>query len=475
MKEASTLGFVSLHCVVISSPRKNIGPKGDTVIQLHARLTLGCRSPHCSSDNHHYGRKIKSNMNTPTRKPSRPAHHANSSATAFVNPWPSASAPTWGELAQSSFPLGLYKDEHLRHEKARNLKVVKPDWGKASLEARKIDKTTSIIGTWLGHASTLVEIPPLDNVEQKSTWLLFDPVFSMRAGPTVNSGVARFKKPPCQVEDLPGCDAVFISHNHYDHLDAATIRAIVQKFPQTRFFVGLGIKQWLSSMGVSNTQACEMDWWQNREYSLEDFGIEPRPASTSQTIFRFSCVPAQHNSARSPIDQGRTLWCGWVVERFIRTQDESSESKAARKGSIYHAGDTGYRRTSRSDAVCPVFQEIGERFGHFDLSFIPIWRGGTLGFFSYLGLRLSHQDFPAAHHASPADAIAIHLDVKSRNTIAIHFGTFVGSENESYEAMIELAQACDSRSVASLDSTGDDEHGRAGILDIGDSLAVHIP
>ncbi|OCT48170.1 N-acyl-phosphatidylethanolamine-hydrolyzing phospholipase D [Cladophialophora carrionii] len=411
-------------------------------------------------------------MSTFSSNASRPAHHANSSATAFVNPWPSASAPTWGELAQSSFPLGLYKDEHLRHEKARELKVVKPDWGKASLKDRNIDKATSVIGTWLGHASALVEIPPIDNIEQKSLWLLFDPVFSMRAGPTVNNGVARFKTAPCQVEDLPGCDAVFISHNHYDHLDAPSIRAIVQKFPQAKYFVSLGIKQWMSSMGVPVEQICEMDWWENREYCPEDFGIDTRPASTNQINFRFSCVPAQHNSARSPIDQGRTLWCGWVVERFIRTQDDSSESKATRKGSIYHAGDTGYRRTSRSDVVCPVFQEIGERFGAFDLSFIPIWRGGTLGFFSSWGLRLSHQDFPAAHHASPADAIAIHLDVRSRNTIGIHFGTFVGSENESYEAMIEFAKACDRHSVASLDSMGDDEYGRAGLLDIGDSLAV---
>ncbi|KAJ9614561.1 Protein-lysine N-methyltransferase efm4 [Cladophialophora chaetospira] len=413
-------------------------------------------------------------MQTPKRKASRPSHHANNSATAFVNPWPSASAPTWGELVQSSFPLGWYKDEHVRHEKARDLKVVKPDWGKASLEKRNLDTTKSIIGTWLGHASALVEIPSVNHSESKSTWLLFDPIFSMRAGPTVNSGVARFKPAPCQVEDLPGCDAVFISHNHYDHLDVPSIRSIMKRFPRTMFFVALGIQPWLSSMGVPKTQICEMDWWQNRESSLEDFGTEPPPASTDQVVFRFSCVPAQHNSARSPVDQGRTLWCGWVIERFLRSQDESSEAKASRRGAVYHAGDTGYRRTSKSDVTCPIFKEIGDRYGPFDLSFLPIWRGGTLGFFSSWGLRLSHHDFPAAHHASPADAIAIHLDVKSQNSVGVHFGTFVGSENESYEAMIELAQACESRSVASLDSQNEDDHGRAGIVDIGESLAVEI-
>src|ERR1700742_1028250 len=146
-------------------------------------------------------------MSAPRDKASRPPHHANSSATAFVNPWPSASVPTWGELVQSSFPLGWYKEEHIRHEKARELKVVTPDWGKASLNTGNLDKTKSVIGTWLGHASALVEIPPLESIEQRSIWLLFDPIFSAKAGPTVNSGVLRFKKAPCQVDDLPGCDA----------------------------------------------------------------------------------------------------------------------------------------------------------------------------------------------------------------------------------------------------------------------------
>ena len=408
------------------------------------------------------------------RSTQRPAHHANNSATAFVNPWPSGTAPTWGELAQSSFPLSWYKDEHVRHEKARELQVLTPDWGEASLKKRNLDKRDSVIGTWLGHASALVEIPSLDRAERRSTFLLFDPIFSLKAGPTENRGVTRFKNAPCQVEDLPGCDAVFISHNHYDHLDAGSIRSIVKRFPKAKFFVGLGIKQWLAAMSVPTALCSEMDWWDNREFSLEDFGVEPHATSNDQIVFRFTCTPAQHNSARSPVDQGRTLWCGWVVERFIRSQDEDTESKATRKGAIYHAGDTGYRRTSRSDVVCPVFAEIGQIFGPFDLSFIPIWRGGTLGFFSYYGLRLSHHDFPAAHHASPADAIAIHLDSKSKNTIGVHFGTFIGSENESYEAMIEFALACESQCVGDLDSKNDNENGRAGLLDIGDSLAVEI-
>ncbi len=81
----------------------------------------------------------------------------------------------------------------------------------------------------------------------------------------------------------------------------------------------------------------------------------------------------------------------------------------------------GYRRTANSSAVCPIFKEIGQKFGPFDMSFVPIWRGGSLGFISHLGLRLSHNDIPSALHAALADAIDIHKDVLSRNTVAICF------------------------------------------------------
>ncbi|KIW42062.1 uncharacterized protein PV06_05647 [Exophiala oligosperma] len=413
-------------------------------------------------------------MSTTKDPPRRPAHHANDYRTKFINPWPSAGAPTWGELLQASFPLSTYGVDLRKHHKARDMRVVKPDWGKASLTKQDLSKENAIIGTWLGHAGVMVEIPSLaPSPEAKSTWLLFDPIFSTRAGPTPYRGVARMKKSPCQVEDLPGCDAVFISHNHYDHLDWPTIQAITQKFPGAKYFVPLGNKQWMLSGGIPDKQIYELDWWQECEFGTSDFNAQ----RDEEFVLRVSCVPAQHNSGRSVTDQGCTLWCGWVVERFIASKDEpvSSTSKEARRGAIYHAGDTGYRRITKSETVCPAFKEIGGKFGPFDLSFVPIWRGGTLGFISYIGLRLSHHDVPSASHGSPADAIAIHCDVKSRNTVGIHFGTFVGSDNESYEAMIELSLACDEQGVGSLDgSSNEGQNGGAGTLDIGESLAVAI-
>jgi hypothetical protein len=92
-----------------------------------------------------------------------------------------------------------------------------------------------------------------------------------------------------------------------------------------------------------------------------------------------------------------------------------------------------------------------------------------------MGVRLSHHDIPTAFHGSPTDAAAIHLDTKSRNTIGIHFGTFVGSENETCEATIELAEACHERGIQGLEDDSEEKgQGRAGTLDIGASLVVKL-
>ena len=417
----------------------------------------------------------RTSLSNKSQSLTRPAHHADYAGTAFKNPWPSAAPLTWTEIAQNAFPLGRYSAMLHSHDKAREVQVVTPDWGTKSLESKQLEKGKAIIGTWLGHAGALVELP-LENTDvdgaKKSAWLLFDPIFSSTAGPTQFTGPTRMKNSPCQVADLPGCDAVFISHNHYDHLDLGSIKAILKRFPKARYFVPLGNKAWLLATGVAPDLVFELDWWCNRECSPVDLGMQVSETTPDEVMLRFTCVPAQHNSGRTVVDQGSSLWCGWVVEQRLLSKDESSGSKARRKGAIYHAGDTGYRKTARSKEVCPAFKEIGERLGPFDLSFVPIWRGGSLGFISYLGIRLSHEDVPSTFHGTPKDAVAIHSDVRSRNTIGVHFATFVGSDNESYEAMIEFGEACDEHGVGALDAVG--QNGRAGTIDIGGSLAVEI-
>ncbi|KAE8449127.1 hypothetical protein EG329_008511 [Mollisiaceae sp. DMI_Dod_QoI] len=429
----------------------------------------------------------------------RPAHHANNSGTLFRNPWPSADKPTWSELLTISNPLSWYNSHTLHeHERAREIKVVKPDWGTSSLKTSGLTKEKCIVGTWLGHAAVMAELP-LEGVQvsssmktsprtstgssasesptRKSLWVLFDPIFSIRAGPTPYTGPSRMKPSPCQVADLPACDAVVISHNHYDHLDLVSIKLILTRFPKCKYFVPLGNKSWLSSTGVPKDSIYELDWWSDVEFSPRDFGFEIEENAINSVVLRFTCVPAQHNSGRGTLDQGTTLWSGWVVEQFLRPKIEESDKlmvRRTRKGTIYHAGDTGYRRSAKSEEVCPVFTEIGKKLGPFDLSFLPIWRGGTLSFISYVGIRLSYQEIPSQFHASPADAISIHRAVRSRNSVGVHFGTFIGSENESYEATIEFDEAREQQGVETLEDLSQCEHGRAGLLDIGSSIAVDI-
>ncbi|KAF4627175.1 hypothetical protein G7Y89_g10981 [Cudoniella acicularis] len=414
----------------------------------------------------------------------RPAHHADGEAKAFKNPWPSAEAPTYSELLQTKFPLGWYDNLAKKHPGTKDVKVVFPDWGVSDLNRRGLDKNRCIVGTSLGHAGVITELPLEGTAEnggdKKSLWIVYDPIFSPRAGPTRYTGPQRLRPPPCQVTDFPGCDAVMISHNHYDHLDLSTIKDIFQTFPNARYFIPLGNKELICSVGMPEEMVFELDWWDNREYSVQDFGFKTPQDSSEDTLLRFTCVPAQHNSGRVVLDQGATLWCGWVIEQLLVSKDEAEPSKVRRKGAIYHAGDTGYRRTATSTAVCPIFKEIGQKFGPFDISFVPIWRGGTLGFVSALGLRISHNDIPSALHATPVDAIDIHKDVLSRNTVAVHFGTFVGSENESLESIMEFEEGREDRGVLRLDEDiegADDERGhagRAGIIDIGGSFAVEI-
>lgn len=386
--------------------------------------------------------------------PPRPAHWANDAGTLFQNPWPSGKEVAWSELIDGKLPVSFHN-----RPVSEDITVVKPDWGKSALHGEPGKSVNDyMIATWLGHSGALVEIPSAASGSSRkagalnSVYLVFDPIFSQRAGPSPWIGPARFRKTPCSVSELPGCDAVFISHNHFDHLDLPTVTSIIKSFPQTLWFVPLGNKKWMIDSGAKKDKVFEKDWWMEWQGDIK-----------AQSL-KITCVPAQHNSARAGLDKNQTLWCGWVIETI-----KDGKQKAA----IYHAGDTGYRRLHNSPITCPVFKEIGKKFDGFDLSFIPIWRGGTLGVISFWGLKLNHAAIAAIHHAYPKDGLEIHKDVQSRNSIPVHFGTFVGSANESQESIEEFREACTSQKVTRF--TEDDAgHGRADLLNIGASTIIEI-
>jgi len=238
--------------------------------------------------------------------------------------------------------------------------------------------------TWIGHATVLLRVGGLS--------ILTDPQFSPRASPLAFAGPVRVVEPAIALEALPHIDAVLISHSHYDHLDAASVQALAaQPGGSPRFYVGLGLKSWFTSLGITDVE--ELDWWEVREHS--------------GTVVRF--VPVQHWSARTPWDRNRTLWGGFVVE-----------SGGLR---IFFAGDTGYSRD---------FRDIAARVGPIDLAAIPIGA-------------YAPRWFMRSQHVNPEEAVQIHLDLQARQSVAIHWGTFVLTDESLYEPPERLRAALAAR------------------------------
>jgi len=214
--------------------------------------------------------------------------------------------------------------------------------------------------------------------------ILTDPMFSDRASPIYFAGPKRRVPPGVSFDRLPPIHAAVISHNHYDHLD---LRTVVRLGNSVRFFVPLGLAEWFNNNDLS--QVSELDWWHTA--SLE--------------AVRLHCVPAQHFSMRTPFDRNETLWCGWVLETPA--------------GNIFFTGDTGY---------APHFQEIGERLGPMRLSLIHI--GGY-----------RPRWFMRPMHANPPEAVRIHRDVRSRQSIGMHWGTFALTDERLSEPPLYLQRA----------------------------------
>jgi L-ascorbate metabolism protein UlaG (beta-lactamase superfamily) len=228
--------------------------------------------------------------------------------------------------------------------------------------------------TWIGHSTFLWQYRGIN--------IITDPHLSNRASPVSFAGPKRLSPPALLLPDLPNLDIVVISHNHYDHLDKKTVLGIVdnQKSNPPLFLVPLGMKEWFSDIGIKE-KVVELDWWQSHLIGE----------------WTFHAVPVQHWSRRGLTDTNKVLWAGWVIE--------------APDKRLFFAGDTGYSKD---------FQDIGERFESMDLSLIPIGA-------------YSPRWFMKDMHCSPEEAVQIHLDVKSKQSIGMHWGTFLNLTDEPLE------------------------------------------
>lgn len=217
--------------------------------------------------------------------------------------------------------------------------------------------------TWINHSTLLVQLNGLN--------ILTDPIWSERASPVGFLGPKRHAAPGIAFDDLPRIDAVVISHNHYDHLDADTVDRLHVRFGDAlRFFVPLGLKPWFQDRGINSVS--EMDWWDEVRIN----GV------------RIVFTPVQHWSQRTLWNRNQTLWGGWWLE---------ADGKR-----FFFAGDTGY-----SDD----FKAIHTRLGSPDLAAIPV---GTYEPHWFMG----------RHHVAPDEALRVHQDLGAKQSLGIHWGTF---------------------------------------------------
>jgi N-acyl-phosphatidylethanolamine-hydrolysing phospholipase D len=251
--------------------------------------------------------------------------------------------------------------------------------------------------TWIGHASTLAQLGGLN--------VLTDPVFSERVSPLSFVGPKRHVAAALTSAQLPHIDLVLISHNHYDHLDDASVRALArQPGGAPLFIVPLGIKAWMAERGITNV--VELDWWQSHPIAA--------PGGPVQVVL----TPAQHWSGRGLNDRMATLWGSYAV--------------FAPDCHLFFSGDTGYSKD---------FRDIHDRFaplqhdGGFDVALIAIGA-------------YEPRWFMTTQHVNPAEAVQIHLDLAARLSIGVHWGTFELTDESLDEPPRQLADARRAKGLA---------------------------
>ncbi|XOV86373.1 MAG: MBL fold metallo-hydrolase [Pseudomonadota bacterium] len=223
--------------------------------------------------------------------------------------------------------------------------------------------TDGLSVTFINHASFLIQVDGLN--------ILTDPVYSNRVSPFAFAGPQRVHLPGVRLEDLPPIDVVLISHNHYDHLDEATLIQLArQNGTPPLILSGLGNGLLFDRLGLDNH--LDLDW--DDAYRVD--GVT------------FTFVECRHRSGRGVADHFKTLWGSFVIETS--------------RGNLYFAGDTAYG---------PHFAEAAATFGPFRLALLPIGAYEPRWFMKEV-------------HLNPAEAVQAHIDLQAQQSVGIHYGTF---------------------------------------------------
>ncbi|AXY55656.1 Zn-dependent hydrolase [Acinetobacter chinensis] len=229
---------------------------------------------------------------------------------------------------------------------------------------------------FVGHATVLIQIGPYN--------LLTDPVWADYAGPARGKGPVRVCPAGIALEELPEIHAVLLSHNHYDHMDIASLKWLHEKFAMP-VYTGLGNGWYLPAY----MNVIEMEWWQSALFKE----------------LKIVYTPAQHSSGRGIRDQNRALWGSFSI---LHGTDH-----------CYFAGDTGYG---------PHFREIHQRYGAPRIALLPIGAYEPRALMKYL-------------HMNPEDAFQAHKDLHSKCSMAIHYRTFQLTDESREQPELDLHKA----------------------------------
>jgi len=209
---------------------------------------------------------------------------------------------------------------------------------RSPLESWVRSPSSGLRATWLGHSTVLLEID--------GARVLTDPVWGTRASPSRLIGPKRFQPVPLSLRQLPPLDLVVISHDHYDHLDYPTIRALRKL--AVPFITSLGVGAHLETWGVQPQNIIELDWWESYALPGSDLTV--------------TAAPSQHFSGRTPKSRNSTLWSALVIR--------------SSRHAVFFSGDTG---------LTGEYRTIRDRLGPFDLvmlevgAFHPAWGDMHLG------------------------------------------------------------------------------------------------
>jgi N-acyl-phosphatidylethanolamine-hydrolysing phospholipase D len=244
--------------------------------------------------------------------------------------------------------------------------------------------------------------------------ILTDPMFSLRASPSqcLPIGVPRELPPSHSLSELlqgqGTIDVCCITHDHYDHLDRDSVD---QLKPHVKLWVvPLGLADWLvEKCQIDRKSIAELEWWQqvHVEKDNETLQVVEQLDTTALSSLTITCCPASHWASRTMTDRNTRLWCSFAL--------------ASAQHRLFFCGDTGY-------PTFPLFRQIGDALGPFDLAAIPIGA-------------YEPSEMMREAHVNPWEAVQVHKDLRSQRSVAIHWGSFELSEEDLQDPPKDLERA----------------------------------